>query len=621
MKGIAVGNLVRRSFVIAVAVAIVLCLGAAVTAVPGIAGAQGLTNPSSNIPACSPTYLKAINCARATEGVAPIPYSLTTLIRLTLPEQIFAMTNLERTGRGLPPITGMTLAFNSAVTEAIDIRTDPRIATSAVSTWRSNWSAATVPMAADFTWMYEDGYGPTGQNLDCTSPTAASCWGHRDNILHSFPSCVTGHSSAYMDAVDHVGGSNPGLADIVVEYCGSAGPSTVTVTWAEVQQKLGGTTTPSGHRPFIRISGPTADATAAAELEHQFTYKAGDCPGTASTRPVILATDANYPDALASAYLARYLGTGVLLTPTASLSPATLTAIHEEGITKVYVVGGPLAISTAVVNELKSTPTDGCGGSSTTVGDVQVTRIAGTTQYTTAEKIAEAPPSSDVGTASFTGAYAGSYNDTTGHGSSAPSTRTALRTAVVATGKGYQDAESASTMAYDESFPILLTTPSRLSPQVSSAISVLGIRQIVVMGGTLAISNAVVTELESLGVSVLRVAGRTYSGTSVELAKFETAPSPDGLGWTGTSSLTIARGNGFTDGLAGAVVSADGPSCTAPQPLVLTLNPTSAGSALAGFLHTAGTTGIGGARVDTFTVLGGVDAVATATVTTMEGAL
>lgn len=380
-----------------------------------------------------------------------------------------------------------------------------------------------------------------------------------------------------------------------------------------------------------RIDGPTADATAADELEHEFAYRTGRCPGSTGTRPVVLATDATYPDALSSAYLARYLGTGALLTPTAALSTATLTAIHMEGITRVYVVGGSFAVSTAVVDQLASTPADGCGGTSTGAGDIRVTRIWGTTQYTTAEKIAEVAPASNVGKAAFPDAYAGTntdggegvYNDTAGNASAGPSTSAALPTAIVATGTNYQDAEAASTLSYADRLPILLTTPSTLSSQTASAISTLGVRQVIVMGGQFAVSDAVVSSIEGQGVAVLRVGGQTFSATSVALAEFETgsASGGAGLGWAGTGALTVARGDAFTDGLAGAVVAAGAPAAIAPEPLVLTLSPTGVGTALASFLRTAGSVGIGGARVTALTVLGGALALSTTTVDAMESQL
>ncbi len=410
-----------------------------------------------------------------------------------------------------------------------------------------------------------------------------------------------------------------------------------TDTWPQFHhdpQLTGDVTTPiiapvPPFSTYTRVDGLTPDATAAAELEHQF--PSGTCPGSTGDRPVVLATDATYADALASAYLARSLGTGTLLTPTASLSAPTLAAIEAEGITKVDVVGGPLAVATSIVNQLRSTAPTACGGGARAgAPPIQVTRIWGASQYTTAEKIAETPPVTSVGAGTFPGAYAGAdasggtgrYNDTAGLGSPAPG-GTTLPTAIIATGTGFQDAESASTMAYANRFPVLLTTPSALSPQSASALQALGIKQVIVMGGQFAVSNGIVSALESLGLGVLRIAGQTYSDTSVELASFETSASTGGagLGWRGTGSVTVARGNGFTDGLAGAVVAADGPLGSSPVPLVLTLDPTTVGTALIGFLQAAGKTGIGGAKVNHFTVLGGPFAVAQSAINVMGQAL
>lgn len=408
-----------------------------------------------------------------------------------------------------------------------------------------------------------------------------------------------------------------------------------TGTWPQFHhdpQLTGDATTPivapaPSFATSTRIDGPTADATAAAELEHQF--PAGSCPGAIGHRPVVLATDATYPDALASAYLARSLGTGTLLTPPAALSAAAFSAIEAEGITTVDVVGGPLAIAASVVRRLESTRVTACGGATLPgTAHIQVTRIWGATEYTTAQQIAETPPSADVGTASFTGAYAGTnpsggtgrYNSTPGRGSAAPSASAALPTAIVATGAGFQDAESASTLAYAERFPVLLTTPSALSAQASAALTSLGITQVIVMGGPLAVSNGVVASLEGMGLSVLRVAGATYSGTSTQLASFET-DAATGLGWAGTGSVVVARGDTFSDGLAGAVVAADGPASSSPSPLVLTMDPTTAGSALTSFLQTAGSVGLGGQKVAHLTVLGGPLAVTQTTINVMGQAL
>lgn len=380
--------------------------------------------------------------------------------------------------------------------------------------------------------------------------------------------------------------------------------------------------TPSTFATFTRIYGATADETAVEELESRFT-PGTRCPGsTSGTRPVVLATDGTYPDALASAPLARALATGTLLTPTASLSAATLTALQAEGITRVDVVGGPLAVSQAVVTQLEHTAAYACGGGTRLNTDIRVTWIYGKTAYDTAAKIAAKAAAAGVGTVDLAGAYAGvnaaggrgRYNDTSGGASTGPSGPGALRTAVVATGQGFQDATAASTLAYADRLPVLLTTPLSLPPQTATAIASLHVQQVVLMGGPLAVSNAVVSTLAARGVSVVRVAGSDYTDTAVQLALLETSVAPTGAGWRGTGDLTVGRGDFFTDALAGAVVAAAGPASAAPEPLVLTESPATAGASLAAFVHVAGTTGLGGTKVGHFTVLGGPYAVTTATI-------
>ncbi len=391
---------------------------------------------------------------------------------------------------------------------------------------------------------------------------------------------------------------------------------------------------------ITRIWGETADATAAAELEHQFGATGTACPGRPGARPVVLATDATYQDSLAGAYLASTLDTGELLTPTRALSAPTVAAIRTEGITTVYVVGGPLAVSPTVVAQLTSMTAYTCGGTSplTPAQPVHlgVTRIWGQTAYDTAQWVAEFPKASGVGTISVPGAFAGTnatggagrYNATWGNASPPPATTSALPTAIVATGQGFQDAESASALAYAEHLPILLTTLSSLSPQIASAINDLQIKQVIVMGGPLAVSDADVSALEHLGVSVLRIAGENFAGTAVELADFELGPRSGavGLGWAGTGAITVARGDFYTDGLAGAVVEAGaGPTHShGPEPLLLTMSPSTLGSALSGFLTEAGRTGVDAEpsdRVSRLTLLGGPLALTTALVKTMVTSL
>ena len=405
----------------------------------------------------------------------------------------------------------------------------------------------------------------------------------------------------------------------------------------------------TGKKISQEIYGVTAAATAVQELEHAFPATGrtttctffgkamllgshsvsnqnchSTCPRLTETtvplgptgtrflarteRPVILATSKTYTDSLASQYLAGTLTTGTLLTSPTSLTPVTRTALRVEGISHVYVMGGPLAIDTTVVNAIETMPVYRCGGNGLArnalnqTGTIQVTRIGGATLYATAAMIAETPPISEVGMLRLPAAYAGGptkhglYNDTTGIGSTNVASGGSLHTAILANGQEFQDAEAASALAYNTEVPVLLTMPTKLVTQAQTALVALHVRQVIVMGGTLAISNTVVKTLEAMTVtghplSVLRIAGKDYTDTAVQLAKMElNDTSTAGLGWDPTS-LLIARGNGFTDGIAGAVVERYITKVTTshePAPLLLTENQTTVGTYLTTFLKSAG---------------------------------
>ncbi len=399
------------------------------------------------------------------------------------------------------------------------------------------------------------------------------------------------------------------------------------------------------------IYGSTADGTAAAELEHVFNPSTGGCVdgtvtnglGTARYAPVILATDANYPDALAAGYLAGQLHTGVLLTPTNSLSPEAMQALRLEGITNVFIVGGPLAVSNAVQTQLQATPAYNCGGNAAltsllgTAQNIQVTRIYGQTEYGTAADIAQYGGASAVHQAAFAGAF-GMYNDTTGTSSSAPATSAPVPTAILATSQGAADAVAASALSYYEQFPILLTSPASLSTDAQNAMQALGIKQVIVMGGPIAISNSVVTSLTGMGISVLRIAGQDYTDTAAQLASFEVnnsinaAGNIEGLSLNPNHTVIAARGDFYTDGLAGSVVAASGATYQFGgnfMPVLLTLNPTTVGKYLTSFLNTAGSPAgidgisatVPGAVINNITVLGGPLAVAPTTISAMQSAL
>jgi hypothetical protein len=151
----------------------------------------------SNGTACTNYILAAINNARSIEGIRPMVlpsnwYSLTTQ------QQLFVVTDLERTARGLPAYLGINAALSANAQHAAAAYTDPSIAAGfpiandaqGSPGMGGAWSGGFNLLAADYIWMYADGWGgsaSTTSNIVCTSARAAGCWAHRDELLGSDP--------------------------------------------------------------------------------------------------------------------------------------------------------------------------------------------------------------------------------------------------------------------------------------------------------------------------------------------------------------------------------------------------------------------------------------------------
>ncbi len=134
---------------------------------------------------CIQATVRALNRARRLEGLGPLDLPA-RFGGLTAAEQMFVLTDEERTSRGLPPFIGLVPALVDRAQGAAVKGTDPaivgpRLGTDRVLAWGGNSASGLGPLGAMYGWMYDDGYG--SGNLACTAPTAPGCWGHRDNIL------------------------------------------------------------------------------------------------------------------------------------------------------------------------------------------------------------------------------------------------------------------------------------------------------------------------------------------------------------------------------------------------------------------------------------------------------
>ena len=129
------------------------------------ANALAFTNPSQNV-APSPGYwstcttagsssqtcydaaLAAINHARSLEGVPPMQLP-SDFGSLTVAEQTFVVTNLERVDRGLPAVAGMVDSLNT-VAEAAATAGD----------WARDWAPAVLTMLAELDeHLYLENFG------------------------------------------------------------------------------------------------------------------------------------------------------------------------------------------------------------------------------------------------------------------------------------------------------------------------------------------------------------------------------------------------------------------------------------------------------------------------------
>jgi hypothetical protein len=137
------------------------------------------SNPSGR--ACITSALADINAARRSEGVAPmvLPGDFSSL---NGPQQLLAVTDLERVARRLRPVEGLSAALDADAERGALANQDPSPSRFNGNAWAANWVGGyRSTLEADFRWMYDD--GPGSLNLLCRARGAPGCWVHRDNIL------------------------------------------------------------------------------------------------------------------------------------------------------------------------------------------------------------------------------------------------------------------------------------------------------------------------------------------------------------------------------------------------------------------------------------------------------
>ena len=267
----------------------------------------------------------------------------------------------------------------------------------------------------------------------------------------------------------------------------------------------------AGVSPANALQGFTAERLAGADRFETAADIAVKTFGTSDT--VVLARSDDFPDALTGNYLAGIKGAPLLVTETANLTPATSVALETLEAKNVIIVGGAAAVSDAVKADLEAQ-------------SYNVRRLGGLDRYKTAELIANDAFGAGVGTV-------GTYNG--------------LTTAVLGTGEDFPDVLAAGPLGFAKKFPITITFPTDLPQETIDVYAALDIKQVIVVGGTDAVSQSVREEVATLtGHPVVPLEDLTRAGTAVAIANF----AYDELDFN-PAHVNLARSDDFVDALAG----------------------------------------------------------------------
>lgn len=220
---------------------------------------------------------------------------------------------------------------------------------------------------------------------------------------------------------------------------------------------------------------------------------------------VILARANDFADSIAGVGLSKSLDAPILLTDTHSLNATTEAEFRRLGAKGVVILGGPLAISQQVEDQIKSK-------------GYKVFRLGGKNRYETATMIAQIV-----------------LDDST--------TGLPVEGAMIVFGGNFPDALAVAPAAAKNGYPVLMVKTGEVPVETKNFLRKNGIHTTFVIGGTGVISNQVLNELPG----ATRLAGKTRYETAVEIAKVSDS---------NFNSLFIASGTSFSDALSLAALAA-----------------------------------------------------------------
>ena len=229
-------------------------------------------------------------------------------------------------------------------------------------------------------------------------------------------------------------------------------------------------------------------------------------PGSVAN--VIIASGYNFPDALSGSVLAQKLKAPILLGgPTLRDAPETLDYVknHLQSGGTIYILGGSVTVTDAPYTTLGYT----------------VVRLFGDNRYDT-NKVINDELNVPKGTSVF-----------------------------IASGNGFADGLSISSVAAIKGYPIILTDAEELPYQSVKSLETICPVTVYIIGGTGVISAQVADQIARITgldtAQIIRIGGNDRYDTSLNIAK------QFGLK---TDTVTFASGANFPDALAGGVLAA-----------------------------------------------------------------
>lgn len=235
----------------------------------------------------------------------------------------------------------------------------------------------------------------------------------------------------------------------------------------------------------------------------------------------------------------------VLLTKKDSLPTATAVAISSllrtragNAAVKVYVVGGPSAVSEAALGQIET---------AAKASGAEVVRVAGVDRYATAADVAATTGAAKVGS------YQARFD------------AVSAKTVFLSNGISTADALSAGPIAYGSHFPVLLTRTDSIPQATLDAMTTNNIKNVILLGDTTVASEAIGKQLDRGGYTVTRLSGPDRYGTNTALYNFATkakggteADTAGGLGYPKAATPLLTNGLGFADALAAGPLAAEG---------------------------------------------------------------